>query len=483
MNQVLALLACLFAFSAATPASLPTDLRGADLVADEAILQEAYATLHPGLYRYNTVAEMAARFMALRATLNHDQGLGDAFLAFTRFTASLECGHSYPNFYNQPADIARALFQREDRVPFYFRWIDRQMVVTKNLSTDERLTPGTQILTLNGVPVASILDALLPLARADGSNTAKRVDELGVLGSDRYEAFDIYYPLVFPLRGAIYHIEAKAYRGASFASDVPALTYEERIAPIEASLHAATGDMPLWTLQVLDAKTAYLKMPTWETYNSKWDWKANIDAVFSELRVRAIKHLIIDIRGNEGGTEVGDAILAHLTQAPLKRAAFSRLIRYQSVPDTLRPYLDTWDPSFFTLGVGATRVDARYFRLPDDANAVLPDAPYFDGSVAVLVDAADSSATFQFAYDIQRNHLGTLIGSPTGGNLRGINGGAFFFVRLPHSHIEVDLPLIGTFPDQAAPDRGLEPDIRVDQTIESIARGQDLALRAATALP
>src|ERR1700685_3262585 len=244
MNQVLALLACLFAFSAATPASLPTDLRGADLVADEAILPEAYATLHPGLYRYNTVAEMAARFMALRATLNHDQGLGDAFLAFTRFTASLECGHSYPNFYNHPADIARALFQREDRVPFYFRWIDRQMVVTKNLSTDERLTPGTQILTLNGVPVASILDALLPLARADGSNTAKRVDELGVLGSDRYEAFDIYYPLVFPLRGAIYHIEAKAYRGASFASDVPALTYEERIAPIEASLHAATGDMP-----------------------------------------------------------------------------------------------------------------------------------------------------------------------------------------------------------------------------------------------
>ncbi len=88
---------------------------------------------------------------------------------------------------------------------------------------------------------------------------------------------------------------------------------------------------------------------------------------------------------------------------------------------------------------------------------------------------------FQFAYDIQRNHLGTLIGSPTGGNLRGINGGAFFFVRLPHSHIEVDLPLIGTFPDEPTPDRGLEPDIRVDQTIESITRGQDLVLRAAEA--
>ncbi|MCS3810253.1 hypothetical protein FHY19_003321 [Xanthomonas arboricola] len=61
------------------------------------------------------------------------------------------------------------------------------------------------------------------------------------------------------------------------------------------------------------------------------------------------------------------------------------------------------------------------------------------GRVFVLTSADNSSATFEFARQLQRNGLATLVGQPTGGNLRGINGGAFFFLHLPNSHIEVDL--------------------------------------------
>ena len=38
-----------------------------------------------------------------------------------------------------------------------------------------------------------------------------------------------------------------------------------------------------------------------------------------------------------------------------------------------------------------------------------------------------------------------LVGQMTGGNQRGINGGAFFFVTLSNSQLEVDLPLVGNF--------------------------------------
>ena len=97
----------------------------------------------------------------------------------------------------------------------------------------------------------------------------------------------------------------------------------------------------------------------------------------------------------------------------------------------------------------------------------------------MLIDATNSSATFQFAENIQRHHLGTLIGQPTGGSQRGINGGAFFFVRLPHSGIEMDLPLIGTFPPSPAPDAGIAPDILIKPTTSDVASGQDDALEAA----
>ena len=87
----------------------------------------------------------------------------------------------------------------------------------------------------------------------------------------------------------------------------------------------------------------------------------------------------------------------------------------------------------------------------------------------------NSSATFEFASAVQRHRLGTLVGQSTGGNQRGITGGAFFFMRLPKSGIEADVPLIGQFPVTTAPlpDAGLEPDVRVATTAADIAAGRD----------
>jgi hypothetical protein len=72
-------------------------------------------------------------------------------------------------------------------------------------------------------------------------------------------------------------------------------------------------------------------------------------------------------------------------------------------------------------------------------------------------------------------------GQPTGGNQRGINGGAFVFLRLPGSGIELDLPLIGQFPDGDRPDAGLEPDIPVVPTVSDIASGRDAEMDAVLA--
>ena len=109
---------------------------------------------------------------------------------------------------------------------------------------------------------------------------------------------------------------------------------------------------------------------------------------------------------------------------------------------------------------------------------ITPALPRFAGRLWVLVGATNSSATFEFAQTVRQNHLGTLVGQPTGGNQRGINGGAFFFLRLPRSGIELDLPLIGQFPDGDRPDAGLQPDILVVPTVSDIARGRDAELDA-----
>ena len=73
-----------------------------------------------------------------------------------------------------------------------------------------------------------------------------------------------------------------------------------------------------------------------------------------------------------------------------------------------------------------------------------------------------------------------LFGEATGGNRRGINEGAFFFVNLPGSGI-TSIFLVGYYPTTAEPDAGLDPDVFVSKFADDIAHGKDPAMEAALA--
>jgi hypothetical protein len=462
-------------------------LLASDLRADVAILRRAYETLHPGLHRYNTRAEMDDAFRVLEGEFDRDRTLADAYLAFSMYAAKLKCGHTYANFYNQSEAVQDALF-RAGRVPFHFRWLGHRMVVTRSFASDPRVRAGTEVLSIDGVPVRAVLSRLMTVARADGGNDAKRRSDLEVQGANRWEAFDIFFPLFFPSpspRLALRVLTAPGERAT--ALEVGPLSCEQRLATMGTSADPKGGeDAPAWDLRFLDARTACLRMPNWALYDSQWDWKAFLEQSFATIVGQKARDLVIDLRENEGGLGVGDDILSHLIAADLPAEPVTRRVRYRKAPDDLVPYLDTWDRSFLDWGASAVEPGGGFFRLTkydNDArgNVVKPRPPRFTGRVWVLVGAANSSATFEFAQAVQRNRLGTLVGQPTGGNQRGINGGAFFFLRLPRSGLELDLPLIGQFPDGERPDAGLEPDVLVVPTVSDIARGRDAEMDAVRA--
>lgn len=459
-------------------------ISASELQADVAILKKAYEEMHPGLYRYNSNAQMDANFKALAAELDHDLTLPQAYVAFSVFLAKIKCGHSYPNFYNQPKAIAETLFKNQDKVPFYFRWVNQRMIVTRNFSEDTSLKAGTEVLAINDVPVKKILRKLLTVARADGSNDAKRVSYLEVLGESDYEAFDVYFPMFFPLSSSRMQLLVKEpFASKSKKLNVQALTYEQRLAPIKAEVEARRGAEQVWEFKFLDNKTAYLRMPTWALFNSKWDWKAFLENAFNEMAEKKTANLIVDLRGNEGGESIGDVILSRLIKKDLRLESFKRLVRYRKASEDLLPNLDTWDKSFKDWGESAVDFRDGFYTLKKydddkDGNIIKASTRPFEGRAFVIVDASNSSATFEFAQVVQQNKLAILIGQPTGGNQRGINGGAFFFLRLPNSKIEIDLPLIGFFPLSERPDAGLQPDILIKPSVKDIADGIDTELIA-----
>ena len=58
----------------------------------------------------------------------------------------------------------------------------------------------------------------------------------------------------------------------------------------------------------------------------------------------------------------------------------------------------------------------------------------------------------------------------------------YFFLRLPNSTLEMDLPLIGYYPLTEQPDEGLMPDVYVEPNVDDVINGIDTELEAVKAL-
>lgn len=458
--------------SAAEPTISPDILE-----VDYSVVERSYKALHPSLNRYRTPQEVAATFAELKQAFSTPKTRTEVFLALSRFTAAFQCGHTYANFYNQGKEM-KAVFARADKLPFTFALLERRLIVTHSAATNPRLAPGVEIIAIDGVPVDDILAALLPLVKGDGARPDARLYDLQVTGEGQYEPFDIFFPLLYPPKDGTYRLTVADGDDLT----VEAISREARQKALTGKGVAlmASPDSK-WSYRLLDGDIGYLRPGSFVTWKMDLDWRGFIEEAFRTFKAADSSAVILDLRGNGGGDpEVVKALLAAVAIRPLTAPAQRETLKFETVPDSLRAFLGTWDKSFYDWSAKVSPLeDGRFLLSATSREGVAGNPEAYSGKVVMLVDRAASSATFTMAQVLKESGRAVLVGEETGGNLRGITGGAMFFLTLPGSGVEIDVPIIRYTPDGEQPDAGVTPDVYATRTLADIRGGGDSMLQAA----
>lgn len=459
----------------------------AQLAEDFALFKRALKQLHPGLYRYNSPAQLEKRFNQLEARLKTPTTDGEFFRLLAEFVSRIKCGHTYLNPLNQPKVVRARFLEGRTYLPFYFRLIDGKMIITGNLSS-QKLSTGSEITRINGVRTARVVDRLLTVTTADGANTTVtrlKSIELGITRENTHQLFDIYFPLFFPMPDRVYSVEAVERSTKKLISfEVPAMTRAERFAETERRYGALPTYDDDWRVEIQADNTAYLKVPhslTWRL--KKVDYQKFLANAFAEMRAKKIRILIIDWRGNDGGDEaVGMLVASYLAARPIDcYDRKTRFVKSIKVDDDLFKYLTFYDED---LKQGLQKVlpssqfqlsDNNLFRVLRDPSCqpLQAQANNFQGRAFVIADASNVSASFQFLRAVRDNKLATIVGQQSGGNLQGINGDSYALLSLPNSRFEIDIPLYFQAPPKPQPDAPVFPDYLIAPSVDDVAAGID----------
>ena len=452
-----------------------------------AVLKEALITLHPGLYKFNSKQQVEKLFADLNKQASKPLKEKEFYLLLAKFTEKIGCGHTYLNPLNLEESIP-ALYMPRRVIPLCFTIIDKKIIITHNLSNNASLIKGTEITKINGIPTSQIIDSLLQVSRADGKNAnGKKLTNIAITPEQvgDYNLIDIFLPLFFKNIGIDFVIDAKSIDNKVFNTKINGVTTLQRSNIYKRDFGLIPRGANSLKVAMLNDSTSYFKVGTFSFYGEKNPFTKIADSLFASLsNNKNVKNLIIDIRTNEGGnSDIRNALLKYVLPKNFVAKEYQERPFYSSltVPSNLTPFLHAWDSRFFEAKPDSIfKKNELGFYEDQTVNSKISknfeDFKIYDnsfkGNIYLLTSPVNSSAAFEFSWIFSQYKAGVIVGEKTGGTKQGLNSGRFFYLRLPYSRIEIDLPFIYQA-HIGQPDEGVTPNFTVKTTQQDVAKGAD----------
>lgn len=394
---------------------------------DLRILQQTLESSQPGLYLYTSKDSLDKLFNTIDSSLTESLTSIEFFRRIAPLNGILKNLHTrlWPS-----AAFEKAEETVLPRLPLDIYWQNDTMYVLRNHSNETRIEEGSIIKSINGKDSKDVFKTVLDCRVRDGLNQSYPIAQAS-RNFSFYYAQSIGTPEKFRLEltipdGSTNVLDVGAVKASQIHSS-RATRYERRyseysedwdswIAQKEPALRFEIKDK----FAILTVKTFYLPIIEQNGQN----YEEFFNKSFDQLIGSDIKHLIIDLRNNHGGTDpVAMSLLSHLHD--------SIVDYYKRRTSIIKP-----DAKHVKKGNHYEIIGRGVWK-----GKVKPAKNVFNGKVYVLMNSYCVSASGEFIGHLKNLNRAIFIGEEAGGNPVVFAGGVSLPVDLPHTRITGTIPL------------------------------------------
>ncbi len=428
---------------------------------DFLILRKVLEEAHPGLYRYTDKKVLDADFEKAFKLLNREMTEREFFPIVASIVSAIKDDHtgSLPS---------RELMSYLKTFPLNLRFMKGKVYIVS--SPDNAITPGSELLSINGKNMSGITRTIFAHLEADGDIETGKYQRLS-------QRFKLYYNLFVEQPDAFnveYYDAAKRKKKKIIV--LPVIENEAKVLA-----RVDDGKMPLRLEFLPESTTAILTIKTFNDgliTKSGQDYRKFLEAAFQEIKERNVQNLIIDLRANRGGKDsFGSLLFSYLMD---KEFRYYDYLETSTNKITLAQYTDADARIDKMFAEDLLPGVAGRFRLKESVHSNLrlqqPQKNHFDGKVWFLINGLSFSTTAEFASIAHYHRRGSFVGEEVGGAYYGNTSGLTLHVTLPNTKVRVDIPLrkyVLAVSGYGYPRRGVMPDYPVQPTIQDVLNGID----------
>lgn len=345
----------------------------------------------------------------------------------------IHCGHT-----NLSISEALQMNRKEDAkfFPLDVTLINNRLYI---LEDDEStgVSAGDEILSINKKTGDEIINTLIKNISGDGKNRAKPRYIISKFFNNKF------YDFVDESNSFVVQLRKKDNK--TYSANLNGM-YKEKY------------NTNAWALHFLEFKDGdYYNSTIYDDYailnikvfmkEKENDFNSFLDNFFSELQKQSINKLVIDLRGNYGGSpEMAKALLSHLITREID-------------------YFNCQLPFVYNM-IG--------YQKP-----ISPSTTGFKGEIVVLTDGACFSTTDQFCSLFKYHDLGAIVGMETGGTYVCTDSSKEILLNNTRIRLHYSTSVYKVAVEGLSDYEGLKPDVAISPSIDSLLNHKDLIMEKA----